>query len=73
MLDGHLLGTVQSRPAEENLSRLSMRGARPADPSPDVAALPRMRAAAADRAVEIDRLFHYNGYATVGGEETPDR
>lgn len=70
LLDGHLLRTVSSRLAPEDLAYLAMKGARPARPAPAVAALPRRNGhptLAAGQAVEVSRKVHRDGHVKLGG------
>jgi hypothetical protein len=69
-LDGHLLRTLGSRLAPEDLAYLAMKGARPARPAPAVAALARCNGhptLAAGQAVEVDRKVHRDGEVRLGG------
>lgn len=69
-LDGDVLRTVRSRLVPEDLTRLAMRGARPAGPEPDRPALRRANGTAVvspGDAVEIDRTVTKDGVVSIAG------
>jgi hypothetical protein len=69
-LDGHLVRTVGSRLLPEDLQYLAMRGARPADPEPATAALPRINGKptlGTGQDIEVDRNVHRDGHVQIAG------
>nr|WP_205669167.1 integrase core domain-containing protein [Amycolatopsis suaedae] len=68
--DGHVIRTAPSRLRPEDLSYLAMRGARPAGPAPERAALRRANGTAflePGQIVEIDRAVTKDGVVSIGG------
>jgi hypothetical protein len=68
--DGHVMRTVTSRPRPEDLTHLTMRGARPAGPPRAKPALRRLNGTPvlpAGGSMEIERVVTRDGKVTVAG------